>query len=91
MVGVNTIGQLVLTTLATSIRARSKDVANGEATEIFKIVTLTKESTSRIENMVKVFLLGPLETFTKETMSRMKDVETAKCFGQMGPCMRENG
>ena len=85
------IGQLVLITLVTFTKERNRVEANGEVIGIYRPVTLMMVNTWLIGNMDKVFLLGPLETYSKETTLKMKEWETVKCFGLMVPCMKENG
>jgi hypothetical protein len=85
------IGMLVLITQVNLAKAKSRDVASGEAIGICRIATLMKVIISMTRNMDKVFSHGPLEIFTKVTMLRTRDMETARCSGQMDRCMRASG
>ena len=41
--------------------------------------------------MEKVYSLGLAETYTKETIMRMKGMGMVRCCGQMEACTRANG
>jgi hypothetical protein len=87
----NTSGPMELTMLVNSSEGKRKEKESGKVSKEIKTVTLTKEISSMIKNMVKVFLLGQVEIFTRETTTKMKDMEMDKCSGQMAASMRENG
>lgn len=88
---VSTIGLPGLTTQVNFTRVRSRVAVSGEAIEICRTAIPMKVNITMTESMVREFSRGPLETFTKESILRMKDVETARCFGQMVQCMRASG
>ena len=50
-----------------------------------------KVNTQMIKNQDMVFLHGPLETFIKDTIKVIKDMDMDKCIGTMEVIIKENG
>jgi hypothetical protein len=49
------------------------------------------ESTNTTERVEVVCILGPVETYTRESTLKMRDMEMDRCSGPMGACMKESG
>lgn len=65
--------------------------ASGKRMHKILIAISMKGNMKMIRRMVKEFLLGRVETFTKVLTGMMREMAMVKCFGLMGRFIKENG
>jgi hypothetical protein len=91
MVRVSTSGQMEAPISVSLRRASSTARAGGRKAPYTRIATNTRENTSMIKRMDTGFSPGKAATYTKEVIKMMREMDMARCSGQMAQPIQELG